>query len=145
MQGIAGGWKLAGVYTYEVGAPLAWGNVIYNGGDLSYNARGVSHAFNTTLFNTVSSQQLVDNIRTFPLYFSNVRADSLNYLDSSLAKDFGLGKEGRKLQLRFEAFNTLNRCQFSGPNLSPTSLTFATITAQANSPRTLQSGLRFVF
>jgi hypothetical protein len=124
---------------------LAWGNVIYNGGDLSYNARGVSHAFNTTLFNTVSSQQLVDNIRTFPLYFSNVRADSLNYLDSSLAKDFGLGKEGRKLQLRFEAFNTLNRCQFSGPNLSPTSLTFATITAQANSPRTLQSGLRFVF
>jgi outer membrane receptor protein involved in Fe transport len=145
VQGIAGGWKLAGVYTYEVGTPLSWGNVIYYGGNLNYNARDVSQGFNTALFNTVSSQQLVDNIRTFPQYFSNLRADSLNNLDSSLAKDFGLRKEGRRIELRFEAFNSLNRCQFSAPNLGPTSLTFATITSQANSPRALQSGIRFVW
>jgi hypothetical protein len=144
VQGIVGQWKLAGVYTYEVGTPLSWGNVIYNGGSLDLNTRGVSKAFNTTLFNTVSSQQLSNNIRTFPLRFSNLRSDSLKNLDASLSKDFSL-KEGRRIELRFEAFNATNRCQFGGPNLTPTSLTFATITSQSNSPRTLQSGIRVVW
>jgi hypothetical protein len=144
VQGMVGQWKLAGVYTYEVGTPLSWGNVIYNGGSLDLNTRGVSKAFNTTLFNTVSSQQLSNNIRTFPLRFSNLRSDSLKNLDASLSKDFSL-KEGRRIELRFEAFNATNRCQFGGPNLTPTSLTFATITSQSNSPRTLQSGIRVVW
>lgn len=144
VNGVIGGWKLGGVYTYEVGSPLSWGNVIYYGGDLDYNPRGVSKAFNTTLFNTVSSQQLLDNIRTFPLRFSTVRADSLKNLDASLSKDFNF-REARRIELRFEAFNAFNRSQFNGPNLSPTSLTFGTITGQSNSPRTLQAGVRLVW
>jgi outer membrane receptor protein involved in Fe transport len=145
LDDILGGWKAAGVYTYEVGAPLSWGNVIYLGGSLDYNARNVSNAFNTAAFNTVSSQQLLYNIRTFPLTFSNLRADSLNNLDASLAKDVDLWKERLKMELRFEAFNATNRCQFSGPNLTPTSLTFGTITSQANSPRSFQSGIRLMW
>jgi hypothetical protein len=49
-------------------------------------------------------------------------------------------------QFRFEVFNTLNHASFAAPAVSSaTSSSFGTITAQANSARTVQFGGRFVF
>jgi len=119
--------------------------VIYYGGSLNLQAHQPNgHAFNTALFNTVSSQQLADNVRTFDTQFNNLRSDPTKNVDLSLLKKLSLG-ERRYFQLRFETFNTTNRVTFSAPSVTPTSSTFGMITAQANTPRRLQVGGRIVW
>jgi hypothetical protein len=61
-----------------------------------------------------------------------------------MLKRFSLG-ERKFLQVRFEGFNITNRVTFAAPSLSATSTAFATITAQANTPRRIQMGLRLVW
>lgn len=143
---IAGGWVLNGIYTYQRGAPLgAWGNIIYLGGDIMLDPRKVNGpAFDVTKFNTVSSQQLASNIRTFPTQFGNLRQDGANNIDLSLLKNTRF-TEKLNFQLRFEAFNAFNHAEFSAPNLSPTSSAFGKITGQNNLSRTVQMGARIVF
>ena len=91
--------------------------------------------------------QYSSHLRTLPQTFSRVRTDGFNNLDSSLLKDFHF-TEKTFLQLRFEAFNTLNHAVFAAPNVSSaTAANFGTITSTyANSqPRQIQLGGRFVF
>jgi hypothetical protein len=144
MNRLIGGWAVTAVYARQSGSLLGWGNVIYYGGDLQLNPRNLDRAFDTTRFNTISAQQLSQNVRTFPSAFGNLRADQPNNLDTALLKNTPIS-EHVKLQLRFEAFNTLNRPQFGAPNLSPTSASFGTITSQANSPRAIQMGARLLW
>jgi len=142
---VIGGWAMNGTLTLQSGAPIAWGNVIYYGGDLNlqtHHPDGVT--FNTSAFNTVASQQLANNIRTFSTQFGKLRADPTRNLDLSVLKKFSLG-ERRYLQLRFESFNVTNRVTFSAPNVTPTSASFGMITAQANTPRRSQVGARIVW
>jgi hypothetical protein len=142
---ILGGWMLNTIYVWESGAPLSWGNVIYLGGNLNNQPRNLGQAFNTSLFDTTSADQPnAYNYRTFPTSFNNLRSDPTNNLDLSMIKNFRLF-ERLKLQYRFEAFNSLNHAQFAAANLSPTSKAFGTITAQANSSRVIQMGLRLTF
>ena len=141
---ILGNWAVAGVYDYHSGAPLSWGNVIYNGGALNYDASNVSHSFDTTSFNTVSSQQLSANFRTFPSRFNNLRVDATNHINLTAAKNFHVTERVR-LQFRAEAFNVANRPLFGGPDLSPTSASFGLITSQTNSPRAVQFAMRLTF
>lgn len=141
---VAGGWVINGIYNYQSGQPLDWGNLIYLGGDLRYNARNIDNAFVTTNFITASNQQLGSNIRTFPSRFGNLRADATNNLDASLLKNTFMS-ERLNLQLRFEAFNALNHAVFSGPNLSATSSSFGKITNQNNLSRGIQLGARLVW
>jgi hypothetical protein len=127
------------------GAELAWGNVLYYGGPLDLQPHQPNGpAFNTTLFNTVSSQQLANNIRTFPAEFNNLRSDPNKNLDLSVLKSFQI-MERMYFQLRFETFNITNRVTFAAPNLTPTSSTFGDITTQANNPRKIQVGGRLVW
>jgi hypothetical protein len=144
-NGLLGGWVLNGIYTYQSGAPLSWGNVIYYGGDLHLNSRQVNGpAFDVTQFNTASAQQLANNIRTFQTSFNNLRADPVNVMDASLMKEFHFS-ERRYFQLRFETFNTLNRPGFAAPNLTPTSSSFGLITATVLNARNVQIGGRVVW
>jgi hypothetical protein len=142
---LLGGWMINGIYSYEVGAPLTWGDVIYLGGDLQFNARNVNdRAFNTAPFVTASNQQRAFDIRTFPSRFSNLRGDRTNNVDASLLKNTRFS-EHLSFQLRFEAFNALNHVRFGGPNLTPTSSSFGRITGQDNLPRSVQLGARLVW
>jgi len=136
-----GGWIVNGIYTWQPGAPLNWGNVIYLGGDLNLNPRNVDRAFDTTLFNRNAAQQLQFNVRTFPTRFSDLRQDGANNFDFSVLKDFGIW-ERLKLQYRCEFFNGFNHPTFNPPDLSPTSGTFGKITFQANISRRIQMALR---
>jgi hypothetical protein len=142
---LLGGWVLNGVYSLESGAPLSWGNVIYNGGPLHLNTRQVNGpAFDVTQFNTVSAQQLASNVRTFQTYFNNLRADPVNVMDASMLKEFHFS-ERKYFQIRFETFNTLNRPGFGTPNLTPTSSSFGLITSTVLNPRNVQVAGRMVW
>jgi hypothetical protein len=141
---IIGGWTVNAIYTVQPGPPLAWGNVIYLGGDLSLDPRNIYRAFDTTRFNRNSAQQLANNLRTFPSQFTTLRADGVDNLDLSVIKNIPL-RENIKIQLRGEFFNACNHPEFNPPSLAPTSTAFGTITSQANLARATQIALRLVW
>jgi hypothetical protein len=163
---IVGGWHLNSVYTWQVGAPLAWvngstttpGDYVYFGGPgalpASLNNREANTtangtpipAFDTSLFNTNSANAFAYHIRTFSTTFPNVRADGINEWDPSLLKRIDV-TERAYLQLRFEFFNVVNHPTFSPPNLQWSSgpSSFGVINSQSNRPRTIQAGARFVW
>jgi hypothetical protein len=117
-------------------------------------------------FNRDASFQLDHNVRTFPLRFGNLRGDSGNNFDLSLVKNTSI-TENTRLQLRFEATNALNHpnfptgslntTQFGGPSAagvttngvitSPTAATFGQVVQsnQANYPRRIQVGIKYIF
>lgn len=139
---IVGGWTINGIYSYETGAPAGdWGNIIYYGGDLQWNPRGVDRAFDVTRFERTTANQLANNIRTFPTKFSNLRQDAMNNFDSSIIKNIPI-TERVNFQLRGEAFNTFNHAVFARPEISPTNTNFGTITGVTNLERHLQIGAR---
>ena len=95
---------------------------------LSSSQRSLSRWFNTTAgFNRISSQQLVDNIRTFPLALSGVRTDGVDNWDMGLFKGFRIA-ERVTFQLRMEGSDMVNHPQFAAPNASPTSSLFGQVT-----------------
>lgn len=141
---IVGGWMLAGMYTWQSGQAVNWGNVIYYGGGLQWNPRGVYGSLDTSRFNTNSKQQLGANIRTFPTRFANIRDDATNTVDLSVLKNFRI-HERLKLQYRCESFNTMNRPQFGSPSVNVTSSAFGKISSQGNLPRILQMALKLVW
>jgi hypothetical protein len=146
---VAGGWQLGGIASIQSGAPLNWGNVIFNGniGDIVLPAseRTADRWINTDAgFNRNSSQQLSSNIRTFPLRFSGIRQDVLSRWDFSLIKNFQI-YEDVTFQFRAEVFNAWNHASFSAPNLSPISSAFGTITGTANESRQWQLSGRIKF
>jgi len=68
---------------------------------------------------------------------SSVRADGQAKWDISMAKNFRV-TEKLEFRLRTQCFNILNHPNFAGPNLSPTSAAFGTITSTVGMPRTFQ-------
>ena len=67
-------------------------------------------------------------------------------LDATVAKDIGIHRERVGATLIFQFTNLLNHMQPGNPSLSLTSPTsFGTITTQANSPRSMEFGLRVHF
>lgn len=145
---IVGGWSLNGIYVNQIGAPLTFASsVMYLGGGLNNNPHPANldaPMFDTTRFNTVSSQQLGSNINTFGTRFGSLRQDGAANVDLSLIKNTAI-TEKVKMQLRFEAFNALNRPSFDPPNLSATSSSFGKITTQPNLPRSIQMAARLTF
>jgi hypothetical protein len=153
---LVGGWLINSVYTYQTGAPLNWnngsssspGDYVYLGGPIVLNNRmadpGVP-AFNVSAFDTKTANAFNYHLRTFPTMISGLRVDGINQLDTSLLKRFQF-TEKTYLQLRFEAFNSLNHPVFPAPNMTASNSLFGTISgAQANRPRSIQLGARFVF
>ncbi len=147
---ILGGWQVSGIFGYQVGFPLAWGNVLYYGNPANIikpaDQRTVDGWFNTAGFETASANQLVNNLRTWPLRFSQIRGRNTDNIDLALIKDTRIS-EGKILQFRTEALNAFNHPGFPSPQMTPTSTTFGKITAanQAGYPRRLQLSLKFIF
>lgn len=143
-----GGWQLQGIYTYQSGRPIpiTSGGMIVTGNfaDLHLDKPTVEKWFNTANFNTVSNRQLVSNVRTFPLRFSNLRFDDLSTVDFSVIKGTAI-TENVNLQFRPEALNAFNSPNFGAVDVNPTSANFGRVTAVNNYARRIQSGLRLVF
>ena len=154
VQAAAGGWGLDGILTLQTGFPLALTTSANNTHDMGGGSRpnylsttcsnGYSESgsresrlaewFNTSCFGAPAAYTFGNVGRTLP----NLRTDGIHNLDLALFKNFGLGTERLKLQLRGEAFNLLNTPQFGAPNTSLGSSTFGQVTSQANNPRLIQ-------
>jgi hypothetical protein len=127
------------------GSTSSPGDYVYFGDKIVVDNRQTNTtAFNTSAFDTKAADQFQFHIRTFSTTFGNLRQDGINEWSPSLTKRFAI-TERAHLQLRFEAYNVLNRAAFAAPNTTATNTAFGTITAQANRPRTIQVGARFVF
>lgn len=143
-----GGWQLGGVYQRQSGAPLGFGNRIFNG-DLNNivlpkDQRSVNQWFNVNAgFNRITAQQLASNVRTFPIRFNGVRGPNQDRWDFSLIKNFKI-KERFNTQFRAETFNAWNHPNLSGPNTDPTNANFGVITGQ-DATRSWQFALQVKF
>jgi hypothetical protein len=147
---VLGGWSLQGIYQFQSGPPLAFANVIYNGTweDLKRkgDARSLERWFNTAGFETRSTAQLANNIRTFPTRIGTVRSDGINVVDLSIHKNFRLWEDVR-LQLRGEAEGATNHPNFAAPNTVPTSTLFGRVSATqtGQEERRIFVGLKLIF
>jgi hypothetical protein len=74
---------------------------------------------------------------------SNIKGPGALNINLALTRSFPLG-EARKLELRGEAFNVINRANFGAPVLTMTSTQFGQITS-ASDPRILQVALKIYF
>jgi hypothetical protein len=156
LEALIGGFQVQGIYQYQSGRPLAWGNVAYFG-DLEALRTNIGSSTvstpadpNRAVFDTSGffspgvDIRLRNNVRTFPSTLSGFRSQAISQLDFSLIKNFDVTDRAR-LQLRLEFLNALNATQFGEPILDPTSSNFGRVTSQVNLPRNIQLGLRCVF
>jgi hypothetical protein len=147
---IAGGWQLGGIYQHQSGAPLGFGNRIFNGDLHSIvkpdGERGVDGWFVPAAaagFETNGSRQLASNLRRFPIRFAAVQGPNQDRWDFSLIKSFRIN-ERWVTQFRAETFNAMNHPNLSNPNTDPTSAAWGTITSQ-DSPRSWQLSLKVTY
>ncbi len=152
---LLGGWQVNGITIFQSGAPLAL-SANNTAGIFSYKTRpnnngrsgkleGPVHQRLTRYFDTsVFSQPL-------PFVFGNVaerlpdiRGDITRNFDLSVFKQFS-PVERLRIQFRAEFLNAFNTPRFGNPNLSVTSSSFGVISSQANAPRQIQFGLKFLW
>jgi len=146
---LVGGWQLSGSVIRQAGAPLAFGNIIFQGDlkniPLPKSQRSVDRWFNVDAgFDKSSARQLSQNIRAFPLRLSGVRGDGQANWNLSLLKNFRI-HERLNAQFRADAYNVMNHPSFDTPNRTPTSSAFGTITNSTSEPRGFQFALKFTF
>jgi hypothetical protein len=147
---IIGGWQIQGIYEGQSGAPLGFGNAIFNGDlhniMLPVGERKAERWFNTQAgFELDSRKQLLNNVRRFPTRFSGIRSDGFNVADLSLFKNFRIN-ERWKAQFRAEANNAFNHVLFANPNTTPSSSAFGTITAEkGHGPRRIDLAIKLIF
>jgi hypothetical protein len=156
LEGVFGGWRLVGINTMTSGSPV----------NLSYSPSGIfsvsgSPTYRPNLLGdplTPSDQRTISNYlnganveiptdRTQP--FGNaprnaVRGPAFFQFDLGLHKALGLGRENTRLELRLEAFNLLNKTNFSTPNANRSNTNFGTITGTAPA-RQIQLGVKLHF
>jgi len=143
------GWQFEGLYVYQSGPPLDFGNVLFRGDigaiELPSSMRTADRWFNTDAgFERDSAQALAWNVRTFPMRFSGVRAAPMNNWDLSALKNSRLN-EKVALQFRGEFLNAFNRVWFAAPNTNPLSSTFGVINAEQGNMRRVQLGAKLLF
>jgi len=148
---IIGGWQLTGIYQYQSGSPISFGNLIFRGDvknlPLPGDQRTVARWFNADAgFEKAAPLQLASNIRNFPLRFSGVRTANINNYDLGLFKNYRI-RENKTIQFKGEFLNAFNRVLLPAPNTNPTVPAFGQIQAstQANYPRRIQLTLKFLF
>ena len=133
VKAVLGGWQVNTTVIRQAGAPLGFGNAIFNGNlkdiPLPKSERRAERWFNTNAgFNKVSSQQLANAMRTFPLRFNATRGPNQDKWDFAILKVFKI-KEGLNMEFRAETFNALNHPNLYDPNTDPTSASWGATTA----------------
>ena len=153
---LIGGWQANGVYNLQSGSALGISAnntagifteaIRSNSNGKNPSLEGDAHGRLDRWFDTsVFSQPAAFTLGNVSPLVANLRNHYIHNLDMSVFKHFQI-RESLKLQFRAEAFNSLNRVRFSGPNTSVTGgSNFGRVTTQANDPRQLQFGLKLIW
>jgi len=157
VDGILGGWQIAGVMRYRTGLPTTVaGNLAYNAnywlsslaimtspvkGGVTFNENG-----NPSIFaNTNAADSFADELPGHSGMRAPLRLAPYFNADFTLQKTFKLPKEGHTIRFRAEAFNAFNTVNFTNPSLALTApLTFGEF-QQTTPPREMQFALRYEF
>jgi len=144
-----GGWETTMTWYGQSGTPIAFPDSIYIGNyhniTLPNSKKSVNEWFNTSStfdsngnlvsgWQTNQADQLVYDLRTFPLRLPGVRTQGQNDANASLMKYFALPHESR-LQIRCEGYNVFNHSQLGTPNTTEDSSTFGQITSVQSTAR----------
>lgn len=156
MEGVLGGWRLVGINTMTSGVPV---NLSYSpasafsvSGSPRYRPNLLGdpltpsdqRAFNNYL-NAANVEIPTDRTQPFGNAPRNVaRGPSFFQFDLGLHKSLGLGRDNTALEFRLEAFNLLNKTNFSSPNANRSNANFGTITSTA-AARQIQLGVKLHF
>jgi hypothetical protein len=144
----AAGWQVQAIYVAQSGAPMGFGNILFNGNlhdiVLPKSERTITRYFNTGAgFNTNSAQQLANNYRTFPSLLTGARNPGWNLWAMSVIKATRI-REKVNFEVRAEAKNALNHPNWGGPQLGPTNALFGQISsAQGSRQITIQGKLNW--
>ena len=144
------GWQLSPIYTFQSGAPIGFGNLLYYGNfsdvALPADQRTPERWFNTAGFEVATAKQLANNVRTFPLRFTGIRADCTNDVGLTLLKNTKV-TEGKSIQFKMEALNLFNHPVMRPPSTTATASSFgSTVGAnQVNYARRIQVSVKFIF
>jgi carboxypeptidase family protein len=151
---VISGWQISGVYQYQNGAPLGFGNLTFNGniGDIALDGdeQTLDRWFNTDGFVRVAPQ---NNLRTFPFRIANVRGDSINNVDLSVIKKTEIF-ENKNIEFRAEFLNAFNHPLFPNGNGTATGIITTVTNAslgrivtsnQGNYARRIQMTVKFTF
>ncbi len=153
LRHVAGGWQLSNVFLAETGSPFsvlmpcaainAQGNNCrpnrISSGELPSDQRSVNEWFDTSAFVTPAPFAYGDAGRNI------LRGPGSATVDAALAKSFTWGgTESRKLQIRWEVFNSLNHTNLGLPASTTNSPGLGSITS-AGPARVIQLGARLQF
>ncbi len=145
LDAVLGGWQLQGVYEWQSGEPLQFGNVYYSGdpntlvnnlGKKDSNGNrygidvpafditgfyvgGVVAAGNVPGFANNFTSSTTNTLRNLPLTTGKFRNQRFLKFDLGMSKSFQI-REGMKFQIRVEAISILNNPYFNAPTLDPT-------------------------
>lgn len=151
LDSVVGGWQLAAVWQINSGYPMSFGDALLKPGmsladiPLPSSQRTVDHWFNTAAFVTNQSQQLANNLQTFPVRLAGVRTGAYNSADISLLKNITV-YERHHFQFRAEAYNAFNHpSAYDAPVTTPTSSAFGQMTYMYYLPRAIQLGIKYLF
>ncbi|HZT28817.1 MAG TPA: TonB-dependent receptor [Bryobacteraceae bacterium] len=173
LNGLIGGWRLAGTTTLRSGQPvMVWtpsggvgglGSQWYNIGQgrttrpviVSGQQFGMTTDGHAALQGSSGFQYYINpsafrlpqgfEIGDVPSTFPNWRGPGFTQWDMSVLKEFPLMSEKRQLQLRFEAQNLFNHMNAGMPDGALLDRTFGMITSQAGTPRRVMVAAKINF
>ena len=150
VEGIFGGWEVAGIYTARSGLPFTptissdRANTGVGGQRPNRTASGILDSPAPTQWFDVSAFAIPAQYTYGNSGRNILRGDGLVELDVTLEKNFNI-TEGTRLEFRAEAFNIANHPTFSNPNSTIGSAAAGTVTSTLNAGRILQGALKFYF
>lgn len=146
---VLGGWQLSGIYLFQSGRPLTWGDAVFfgKGEDIGKGPKTPDQWFNVDAGfpRNTAVRPATYHYRTWPFRFANLREQAMNNIDLSINKRWKLSEKGAEIQLRGEGLNAFNTVLFGSPSTDQFSTAFGQITGAANYPRQIQAVLRLNF
>jgi hypothetical protein len=173
LNGVVGGWRLAGTTTFRSGTPvMVWtpgggvgglGSQWYNIGQgrttrpliIPNQQLGMTTNGHAALQGSAGFQYYINpnafrlpqgfEIGNVPSAFPNWRGPGFSQWDLSVLKEFPLYRERSFLQLRFEAQNLLNHMNAGNPDGAVLDRTVGMITGQMGTPRRVMLAAKITF